>query len=119
VRVLLVDDAEDSREVAAVILREAGAILEATASAREALEAFERATFDVIVSDIAMPETDGYDLLQMLQTKGRPMPPVVALTAYGRGEDRASALRAGFATHITKPIRPEELIASVARILRR
>jgi CheY-like chemotaxis protein len=86
---------------------------------KEGLEAFMRETPDVVLSDIAMPDRDGYDLIRTL----RELPPLqggdvpaIALTAYAREEDRLAALSAGFQIHLAKPVEPGELISSVAHL---
>jgi CheY-like chemotaxis protein len=120
-RLLVVDDAPDSREVVAVLLQEAGAIVRVAASADEAIDLYDRETFDIVLSDIAMPDVDGYALLGMLQRRSaalrRPLR-AIALTAHGRREDRENTLKAGFAAHLTKPIDPPEVLATIARVLR-
>jgi CheY-like chemotaxis protein len=90
------------------------------ASAREALEAFSQSKIDVLVSDIGMPQADGYDLIarvRAVEREARATPiPAVALTAYGSKEDRERALAAGFQTHVLKPIDPTELGAVIAEL---
>jgi len=119
IRVLVVDDEPDARELLAAVLGGAGAQVSTAASTREALAVIERERPDVLVSDIGMPEQDGYDLIE----KVRALPadrggtvPAAALTAYGRGEDRARAIAAGYHLHVPKPVMPEELIAAVATL---
>jgi signal transduction histidine kinase/ActR/RegA family two-component response regulator len=117
VRVLLVEDQWDSRELMAEILRSAGCEVEVAGSAGEAIERLREASPDVLVSDIGMPERDGYDLLAELAgmiSAGRRLP-AIALTAYARDEDRARAIEAGFDEHLAKPIEPDDLVAAVAR----
>src|SRR5205085_562856 len=115
VRVLVVDDAADSREVAAEILRCCGADATVAASAGEALEVVKIRPPNVILADIEMPGEDGYSLLR----KVRALPcavPVAALTAYASEEDRANVLGAGFTTHVPKPFVPLDLAKIVARL---
>ena len=90
------------------------------AGADEALAAFDAQPPDVIVSDIGMPVVDGYELLKRIRQrpKGARIPSV-ALTAFARSEDRTRALRAGFSVHVSKPVDPAELIATVASVARR
>src|SRR5262249_50680433 len=121
IRVLVVDDAPDSREVMAEILRRCGADATVAASASEALASIARDRPDVVLADIEMPEEDGYGLLRKL----RALPsdecrsiPVAALTAYAGECDRARALAAGFARHVSKPVEPKDL-ANVARLARK
>jgi PAS domain S-box-containing protein len=119
VRVLLVDDEEDSRDLLKFLLSSCGAITSTASSAAEALETIRRARFDVIVSDIGMPEEDGFSLIE----KVRRLPddeggrvPAVALTAYARAEDRIKALRSGFQMHVAKPVDAGELAVVVANL---
>jgi PAS domain S-box-containing protein len=118
VRVLVVDDAEDARELARRVLAECGAevILAPTASA--AIDHVGAQRPHVLVSDIGMPDLDGYELLRRVRTLGVDAGgecPAIALTAYARPDDRDRALQAGFQAHLTKPVEPWELVASVAR----
>src|SRR5688572_24744735 len=118
-RVLVVDDEPDAREVLRRILERAKADTQTAGSAAEARDMIARSRPDVVVSDIAMPGEDGYALLEYLRTA----PPelgggttAIALTAYAREEDRARALQAGFAAHVAKPVEPDELVEVVARV---
>jgi CheY-like chemotaxis protein len=117
-----VDDEADARDLLGTILTQCGAEVTFTTSVREALEALQRARFDVLVSDIAMPEDDGYDLIRRVRAldaeRGGRIP-ALALTAYARIEDRAEAIAAGFQQHAAKPIEPAELAAAVAALLGR
>jgi CheY-like chemotaxis protein len=82
----------------------------------------ERDRPDVIVSDIAMPDVDGYELLRRVRALGPAHGgriPAIALTAFARSEDRTRALRAGFLVHVAKPVEPSELVATVASIVGR
>ena len=119
VRVLVVDDEPDARELVAVVLGNAGAIVETAASAKEGLAALRRFHPDVLVSDIGMPVEDGYAFMRRV----RALPPsegrrvaAIALTAYTRDEDRAAARAAGYDTHVGKPVNPHELTATIARL---
>jgi PAS domain S-box-containing protein len=117
VRVLVVDDDADVRGMMETVLSERGAQVTAAASAGEALDSVAREAPDVLVSDLAMPEMDGYALLREL--RGRPETPRIpaaAVTAYARTEDRRQALLAGFQMHVAKPIEPDELVAVVASL---
>ena len=91
------------------------------ASASEALEVLDRWQPDVLVSDLAMPVQDGFELIAKVRSRGPDRGgniPAVALTAYTRAEDRTRALAAGFQEHLSKPIDPEELISVVVSVLR-
>jgi CheY-like chemotaxis protein len=119
IKILAIDDETDSREFMAVVLEEAGAIVTTAASAVEALEAIDRSIPDLIVSDIGMPDMDGYMLLQQIRTF-EPVRdvPAIALTAYTGEFDRQQALKAGFQMHLAKPVEPEELVKAIDRLLR-
>jgi signal transduction histidine kinase/ActR/RegA family two-component response regulator len=124
VRVLVVDDDEDARLLAAHLLGDVGAVVTAAGSVREALTEAGRADFDVLVSDVGMPRETGYDLIRALRADGvaaHAALPSLALTAYAREEDRRRALDAGFDGHLAKPIDPAQLVAAVdeARRVRR
>ncbi|HEV7681388.1 MAG TPA: response regulator [Pyrinomonadaceae bacterium] len=117
VRILVVDDEADSRELVAAILTRCGAQVRSCESAEEALKVFALWKPDVLVSDIGMPKEDGYSLikkLRKLRLKLAKEIPAVALTAYATDDDRSRALAAGFQTHVAKPIEPEALVKSIA-----
>jgi PAS domain S-box-containing protein len=120
-RVLVVDDEPDARELIGVVLKACGAEVVAVGSASEALAEMERQQFDVLVSDIGMPE-DGYALISKirqlpLERGGRI--PAAALTAYAGVEDRMRVLSAGYQMHIPKPVEPAELTTVVASLAER
>jgi CheY-like chemotaxis protein len=122
--VLLVDDREDALEILTAVLQQLGMIVREARSSRQALDALDEAIAegalpDVIISDIGLPDEDGYRLMQKLAARepsrgGRI--PVIAVTAYGRPEDRARALAAGFRLHLTKPVTPNALAAAILRV---
>ncbi|PLZ94175.1 hybrid sensor histidine kinase/response regulator [Fischerella thermalis] len=122
VRVLVVDDEADTRDYLTTLLKQSQADVLAVASVPAALEAVEHWKPDVLVSDIGMPEEDGYSLLRKLRSlapeKGGKIP-AAALTAYARAEDRRRAIQAGFQLHLPKPIDPSELITVVASLVGR
>jgi CheY-like chemotaxis protein len=122
VRVLVVDDEEDARELLATVLQEAGAIVTSASSVAEALGALATTAIAVVVSDIGMPVEDGYTLLKRLRTEA-PVAlrqiPALALTAYARAEDRQRATSAGFQEHAAKPIDPDLLVSTVAALVGR
>jgi PAS domain S-box-containing protein len=121
VSVLIVDDEPDGRALIARILEGRGARTTCVASAAEALDALARERFDILLSDIGLPDTDGFELIRRarLLDASRPGPiPAVAITAYARPEDRQRSLLAGFHMHLSKPIEARELIASIAGLLR-
>jgi CheY-like chemotaxis protein/anti-sigma regulatory factor (Ser/Thr protein kinase) len=125
VHVLLVEDQEEAREIVATALQQHGVIVTAASSSREALAALDAALTrgeppHVIVSDIGLPEEDGYRLMEQLSSRAPSRGghiPAIAVTAYGRPQDKRRALAAGFRLHITKPIVPETLAAAVAAVL--
>jgi CheY-like chemotaxis protein/nitrogen-specific signal transduction histidine kinase len=117
--VLLLDDDEDTRDFLATALFAAGAEVRAFGTASDALAAMQTWHPDVIVSDIAMPEVDGYAFIRRVRALaaddgGRT--PAVALTALARPKDRVRALSAGFQTHLPKPVDPSELVLAVANL---
>lgn len=116
VRVLVVDDDTDARELVSVVLSHSGIQVDAVASASDGLSAIERLKPDVIISDIEMPGEDGYAFIQELRSMdaehgGRT--PAVALTAYTRPEDRSRSLAAGFQLHLAKPVDADELVNAI------
>jgi CheY-like chemotaxis protein len=119
-KILVVDDDLDTRELIDWVLRRAGAEVATAGSAREALEALDKDRFHLLISDIAMPDEDGYALLRKVRAQppergGRI--PAVALTAHSMVQDRLQSLRAGFQSHVPKPVVPEELVEVVASII--
>ncbi|HLO50752.1 MAG TPA: response regulator [Kamptonema sp.] len=120
IKVLVVDDNADVREFLITALEAFGAQVKAVASVSAAIAELEQLQPDVLVSDIAMPGEDGYELIRQVRArelsedKGRL--PVVALTAYAREEDRAKTLEAGFQEHLAKPIEPSELVRTIAQL---
>ena len=114
--VVVVDDHLDSAELLAAILEMCGANVRMTTSASEALAAVEDTEPSVLVSDIAMPERDGYWLLEQVKSKCGSSPPVIAVTAHANHHDRQRALRAGFDAYLVKPVDPDELCEAVARV---
>jgi len=120
IRVLVIDDEPDSRELLAVMLTQAGAEVMSVASAAEFLAALESFQPDVAVSDIGMPEVDGYTLLRQVRSlsleQGGQVP-AIALTAYAGEIDRQHAIAAGFQKHIAKPIEPDQLVVAIVSLL--
>jgi signal transduction histidine kinase/ActR/RegA family two-component response regulator len=122
VKVLVVDDAEDAREALSVLLGQFGARVTAVGSADEALAALDRDPPHVLLSDIAMPEEDGYTLIRKVRARGAAQGGQVAaaaLTAYATPEDRVRALHAGYNDHLPKPVDPAVLVETVATLARR
>jgi PAS domain S-box-containing protein len=121
-KVLVVDDEADARELLKIMLEQAGANVTAVSSVSEAINLIEQLQPDILLSDIGMPEEDGYSLIQKtkhLKTKSGKQIPAAAITAYARTEDQAKALQAGFQTHLTKPIDPVQLITVVKTLAER
>ncbi|HVG30526.1 MAG TPA: ATP-binding protein [Pyrinomonadaceae bacterium] len=120
-RVLVVDDDDDARQMIGAVLTRFGAQVRPCGTAGEALEALLGWKPDVLLSDIGMPHEDGYDLIRRvraLSSMQGGQTPAAALTAYAREEDRVRSLAAGFQLHVAKPVGSEELIAAVASLAR-
>jgi PAS domain S-box-containing protein len=120
-RILVVDDEADARELLIQILKESGVEVVAVATAEEAIRVLteQASRLDVLVSDIGMPNQDGYSLLRRVRSLPPEMGgqiPAVALTAYARTEDRRAAFLAGFQSHLAKPVELAELIAVIANL---
>jgi CheY-like chemotaxis protein len=118
-RVLVVDDEEDTRVLLRMVLERCGASVTAVSSAQEALAALKQSRPDVLVSDLGMPEEDGYSLIKKvraLSAEDGGQTPAAALTAYARVEDRLKVLNSGFQIHIPKPVEPIELVTVVANL---
>jgi PAS domain S-box-containing protein len=118
-KVLVVDDEADARLLLTVVIENCGAQVTVAQSAREALEALARFRPDIIVSDIGMPDEDGYELMRRIRALSPEQGgriPAVALSAYAREEDRMNALLAGYHIHIAKPVNPAELIAVIGSL---
>ena len=122
VKILVVDDEPDTREMLKAGLGQCGASVTVAASAAEAMAAVEKSAPDLLISDIGMPDEDGYELMRRVrklppEAGGRV--PAIALTAYARVEDRMHALRAGYQMHVPKPVELAELAAVAASLVRR
>jgi PAS domain S-box-containing protein len=120
IQVLVVEDDADTRDFVAFLLQRAGAIVITAASAKAALMALTRSQPDILISDIGMPDMDGYMLMR--QVRALPVHqggqiPAIALTAYAGEIDYQQAMAAGFQQHITKPIEPQVLIQAISRIV--
>jgi CheY-like chemotaxis protein len=121
-KILVVDDEPDTRDMLKAGLGQCGALVLAAASAAEALEAIEKSAPDLLISDIGMPDEDGYELMQRvrrLPPESGGSVPAIALTAYARVDDRMQALRAGYQMHVPKPVELAELAAVAASLVRR
>ena len=115
-RVLIVDDQPDARELLALVLERRGANVRMATSAGEALDVVGESDIDVLVSDISMPGRDGYDLVREVRRLRGDSIRAVALTAYTGHEVRERALAAGFDVHATKPLDPDHLINALERL---
>jgi len=121
-RVLLVEDDDDSRWLLGTMLKRQGAAVTSTSSSLEALNAFEVAAPDVVISDLGMPEENGLELMRKLRMfpAGRGgLVPAIALTGYATPKDRERALAAGFQLHLAKPVEASELIAAIFSLVGR
>src|SRR5947208_3604853 len=119
-RVLVVDDEADARELMRIVLRSSGAEVMSAASAEEAFEHVEQWHPDILVSDIGLPDVDGYALIQKLRTleaeRGWSIP-ALAVTSYARVDARTRARSSGFQMHVAKPLEPADLVAAITRLL--
>ena len=123
IAVLVVDDNEDGREMLVTVLRDYGAKVQAVATAREALSLLGDSSYapDVVVSDVGMPDTDGYEFIRRVRTSPDRVTreiPAIAVTAYANPEDRIRAVVAGYQAHLAKPVDPALVAASIAGLLR-
>jgi signal transduction histidine kinase len=119
VHILIVEDDADSRNVLALLLQRLGALVEAVASAKEAYDRLTLRRPDVLVSDIGMPEEDGYALIRRVrQLTGDHKVPAIALTAYARQQDAEAAIVAGYDHHLSKPVAPADLIRAIKSVTR-
>ena len=118
-KVLIVDDEVDTRELIGEVLKECGSEVVLSCSAAEALEALEQHKPDILISDLGMPDEDGYSLISKIRAlpaeRGGQIP-AAALTAYARAEDRMRVLRSGFQFHLPKPVDSAELVTVVASL---
>ena len=117
---LVVDDDSDTRQMLKAVLSECQADVITAASAAEAIKEIERRKPDVLVSDLGMPEQDGYELIkevrEMESADHTARIPALALTAYAKAEDRVRALAGGYQVHLSKPVEPAEFLLVVANL---
>ncbi|MGC4005278.1 MAG: ATP-binding protein [Pirellulales bacterium] len=120
IQVLIVDDEFDSREMLRRLLSDVGCVVVQADSARAALDLRESQAFDILVSDIGMPSTDGYEFIRLWRkaeaSSGVRKIPAIALTAYARSEDRRKSLLSGFQAHLTKPVEAAELLTTMSSL---
>jgi CheY-like chemotaxis protein len=117
-RVLVVDDEPEARELFSAIVEHAGAEVRVAGSARDAIAILRAWVPEVLLSDIEMPHEDGYVLMEQVSALegDRPRPIAVAVTAHSRPDDRLRAVEAGFSWHLPKPVEPAELVAVIASL---
>jgi CheY-like chemotaxis protein len=116
-RALVVDDVADVTEMLSVLLTHAGYDVRTASSAAAALSSAKQDQFDVIISDIGMPQMNGYELARAVrEMPGYETVPMVALTGYSKFDDRQRSLDAGFNAHLTKPIEPRELLDLIEQL---
>lgn len=117
-RILVVDDVADVTEMIALFLRHAGFAVMTADSAQRALRLSSENHFDLIISDIGMPEMNGYDLAESLRKRETyETVPMIAVTGYTEYDDRGRSLAAGFSAHLTKPINPSHLLTVIGELL--
>jgi signal transduction histidine kinase/response regulator RpfG family c-di-GMP phosphodiesterase len=118
-RVLVVDDEQDGRDMLAILLRSHGACVQTAESADRALAYLEQQSVQLLISDIGMPNIDGYQLVRSIRAGASPWRsiPAIALTAFARAEDALKARIAGFDTHLAKPVEPVRLVASIVALV--
>ena len=116
--VLVVDDVIDVTEMIALFLKHAGYDVTTANSAGIALELAEATTFDLVISDIGMPQMNGYELAESLRKSSNyNLTPMIAVTGYTEFDDRGRSLLAGFNAHLTKPINPSQLLDLIGELL--
>ena len=119
VQILVVDDDSDTRDLLEIILENNGAIVTVAASATEALTILEKSHPNILLSDIGMPQMDGYELIRQIRdlpSQDRNIP-AIALTAYATDFDEQKVIAAGFQLHIPKPVEPEYLVNALAKLI--
>lgn len=117
-KILVVDDVADVTEMIALFLKHAGFEVTTANSANKALQLSSQAQFDLIISDIGMPEMNGYQLAESLrERRAYDSIPMIAVTGYTEYDDRGRSLRAGFNAHLTKPINPSHLLQLIGELL--
>ena len=122
IRVLVVEDDDDTRDLLRVLLETEGGMVTSTASVQEALSAYDQSLPQVIVADIGMPDYNGYTLIGRVRARDRerggPIVPAIALTAFVTATDRDTTLSAGFQVHMPKPFEPTHLISVILDLVR-
>jgi hypothetical protein len=121
VRILVVEDDTDAREIVQFVLEQSGAAVMAVGSVSEAIEAYKQIEPNIVVADIGMPDYNGYALIARIREEDQKLgriTPAIALTAYTSEADRQYALSVGFQEYISKPFHPAELIANILKFVR-
>ena len=115
VRVLVVDDEKDTRDMIGRALADRGARISVAGNSQDAIEILERNEIDVLLADIAMPDEDGYSLIRRIRSGASPLAsiPAAAVTAHAKDDERTRALAAGFHVHMAKPVEPSEIVRMV------
>jgi len=114
-----VDDDADGRTLTTLVLTEVGASVKAASTTQQAFEMLEGQRPDVLISDLGLPDEDGYALIQRIrhhEAEHGGFLPAITLTGFARADDRTRALAAGVQRHVTKPLEPAELIAAIAAV---
>jgi len=122
IHVLAIDDEADALSLLQLVLESAGATVTTISSATAALARIDELRPHVLIVDLGMPHMDGFEFIARVRNSTDPVIrdiPAAALTAFARSEDRTKALRSGFELHLSKPVEPSELVASVATLVRR
>jgi len=120
VRVLVVDDEADARDLIGIVIEQHGAEVTAVASAGAAIECLDKSLPDILLCDIGIPDEDGYSLISRVRSRAPEQGgqlPAIALTAFSMPKDREQLLRAGFQMHVAKPVEPNHLVDSIARLI--
>jgi CheY-like chemotaxis protein len=119
IKILVVEDDEDARDLLVTVLKQQGAHIEQAGNADDALARLADFDAHVLLSDIGLPGEDGYALIRAVRARGYPPErlPAIALTAYARREDQRLAVEAGFQAHVAKPVEPAVMVAAVADAL--
>ena len=115
---LVIEDDRDTREFLCLSLERRGAIVRVAGSGAEALRVLDRGPVDVVLSDLTLPEGDGYSVMRAIRARGMTRLPAIALSALSGPAERARSAAAGFAEHLAKPIDPEHLARCLARVVR-
>ena len=118
-RVLVVDDQDDARTLVRTVLGRCGAEVITAASVSDAVEQLDHGSADIIISDIAMPDADGFDLIRHIRETRKLSTPVIAMTAFGHANDQTRILAAGFTGYLKKPVEPVELARELYTVLQR